>query len=227
MTGHDGGMRRFPVIAVAVLLVAGGVAGCSTSVEVGTPDTAATVGAPGENDVTLTQTLTNDEYGFSFGYAPPFEPQAGTEFSGGGGADSTTTEAVFDTAGSQVGGQYRDAFVVNVYPLNAEVTKENLPDARAELENTVIPQLKASTPGLSVSSLTETTVAGSPAFSADVTFEVEGQPIQSTMYFVFSGKTEYQILTQATKKNWDDLQPTFAAMVASFTITGASATPTA
>ena len=195
----------------------------SASVEVGgTPEPSASA-----ETAALTETLVNDQYGFSFGYSPPFEPQAQTEFSGGGGADSTTTEAVFDTEGAQIGGQYRDAFVVNVYPLQSEVTAENLPDARVELENTVIPQLKASTPGMTVSPLADTTVAGRPAFTADVSFEVEGEPIESTMYFVFDGRTEYQILTQAAKKNWDGLQSTFESMLASFTIDTATATPTA
>lgn len=222
-TGNDGAMRGFGVMAAVVVLAVGGVSGCSASVEVGgTPEPTTTTGG-----VALTETLVNDQYGFSFGYSPPFEPQADTEFSGGGGADSTTTEAVFDTEGAQIGGQYRDAFVVNVYPLPAEVTADDLPDARAELENTVIPQLKASTPGMTVSPLTDTTVAGRPAFTADVSFDVDGQPIESTMYFVFEGKAEYQILTQAAKKNWDGLQPTFESMLASFTIDAATATPTA
>ena len=64
-------------------------------------------------------------------------------------------------------GQYRDAFVVNVYPLQTEITPDKLPDAKAELENSVIPQLEASTQDMKISEITETTVAGKPAFTAD------------------------------------------------------------
>lgn len=179
------------------------------------------------SDVQLTETITNDQFGFSFMYAPPFEPQDDTSFSGEGGADSANTTAVFDTDGAQIGGQYRDAFVVNVYPLQTEITPDKLPDAKAELENSVIPQLEASTQDMKISEITETTVAGKPAFTADATFTEEGKGISSTLYFVFDGSTEYQILTQAADENWDKLQPTFAAMLNSMQITGTSASPSA
>ncbi len=212
-------MRTFPVVAASVLLAAGLVSGCSASVDVGTtPSPEATT----DSGVQLTETLSNSEYGFSFMYSPPFEEQDDTSFAGEGGGDSSTTEAVFDTEGAQIGGQYRDAFVVNVYPLSTTITEENLPDAKAELENTVIPQLKASTPGITITPLVDTTVAGKPAFEADVAFDVEGEPIKSTMYFIFDGSVEYQILVQSAAKNWDGLQPTFDAMLQSFTLTGAA-----
>lgn len=214
-------MRRFPVIAASVLIAAGLVSGCSASVSVGdTSPAPATSGST--SGVELTETLSNSDYGFSFKYAAPFEPQDDTSFAGEGGGDSSTTSAVFDTKGAQIGGQYRDAFVVNVYPLNAEITDADLPAAKAELENTVIPELKASTPGMQISELTEGSLAGKTAYVADVSFDVEGQPIKSTMYFVFSGSTEYQVLVQAAAKNWDGLQPTFDAMLDSFTITPAA-----
>lgn len=220
-------MRTFPIVAASVLLAAGMVSGCSASVSVGDTSPSPSAESSQSAGVELTETLVNDEYGFSFKYAPPFEPQDDTSFAGEGGGDSSKTEAVFDTEGSQIGGQYRDAFVVNIYPLNAEVTEDDLPAAKAELENSVIPELKSSTPGITISPLVETTLAGKPAFEADVAFDVEGQPIKSTMYFVFDGSTEYQVLVQASQKNWDGLQPTFDSMLASFTITGTSGSPSA
>ena len=42
------------------------------------------------------------------------------------------------------------------------------------------------------------------------------------MYFIFDGSVEYQILVQSAAKNWDGLQPTFDAMLQSFTLTGAA-----
>lgn len=215
-------MQRFAVLAAAALVATGLVSGCSASVSVG--DDPTTQASPGQNaGPELTETLVNDQYGFSFKYAPPFEPRDDTSFAGEGGENSTTTEAVFDTEGSQIDGQYRDAFVVNVYPLQVEITEDNLPDAKAELENSVIPQLKQSTPGMEISSLTDTTLGGKPAFMADASFEVNGQPIKTTMYFVFDGKVEYQVLVQAAEKNWEGLQPTFDAMLQSFTLTGTTA----
>ncbi|MFN8124965.1 MAG: PsbP-related protein [Candidatus Nanopelagicales bacterium] len=220
-------MKPLPVLAASLLVVTGLVSGCSASVSVGDSTTSAAPAPDTSSSVDLTETITNDQYGFSFKYAPPFEPQEDTTFSGEGGADSANTTAVFDTEGSQIGGQYRDAFVVNVYELQAEITEDNLADAKAELENSVIPQLEQSTDDMKISEVTETTVAGKPAFSADATFTAEGKGITSTLYFVFDGNREYQVLTQAADENWDGLQPTFDAMLGSLTITGASASPSA
>lgn len=218
-------MRRLVVAASGVVLSVGLLAGCSASVSVGT-DPSPTGDVATDGAVSLTETLVNDQHGFSFGYAPPFEPQDDATFDSGSGSESTDTSAVFDTEGSQIDGQYRDAFVVNVYQLTREVTEADLPAAKAEIENTLIPQLKQSTPGIQFTPVTETTLADKPAFRTDASFDVNGQPIESTMYFIFDGNTQYQVLVQAAEKNWDSLQPTFDAMLQSLTIYGSSASPT-
>lgn len=218
-------MRRLAVAACGVVMSVGLLAGCSASVSVGT-DPSPTGDTATDGTIALTETLVNDQFGFSFGYSPPFEPQDDATFDSGSGSESTSTSAVFDTEGSQIDGQYRDAFLVNSYQLTREVTEADLPAAKAEIENTLIPQLKAGTPGIQFSPVIETTLAGKPAFSTDASFEVKGQAIESTMYFIFDGSTQYQVLVQSAEKNWDGLQPTFDAMLDSFTIFGSSASPT-
>lgn len=220
-------MQTIPVFAASVLVAAGLLSGCSGSVSVGTDPSAGTTEASPQTSpgVELTETLSNSEYGFSFMYSPPFEERDDASFSNEGGASSSQTFAVFDTEGSQIGGQYRDAFVVNVYSLQVEITEEDLPAAKQELEQNVIPQLKASSPGMEIAPLTDSTLGGKPAFYTETTFDVEGKPIKSEMYFVFDGSTEYQVLAQSAEQNWDKLKPTFDAMFDSFTLTGASASP--
>jgi hypothetical protein len=131
--------------------------------------------------------------------------------------------AVFDTEGTQVGGQYRDAFVVNVYQLNTEITEENLDAVQEELEASVIPQLTQSSEDMQISELTATTVGGLSGFQADATFSVEDTPMSSTLYFLFDGDIEYQLLTQSATDRWEELQPTFDQMVNSFAVSDAAA----
>jgi hypothetical protein len=163
-------------------------------------------------------TYTSDQYGFSFQYAPPFEEKSDTSWDAQSEAASADTVAVFDTEGTQVGGQYRDAFVVNVYQLNAEITDENLDQVATELEQNVIPQLEQSSEDMQISELVSTEVNGLQGFQADATFAVEGTPMTSTLYFLFDGDIEYQLLTQAATDRWQDLQPTFETMVNSFQV---------
>lgn len=221
-------MKRIPLLASAVLALVL-ASGCSASVEIGgessppqSPPTSPTATAT----TGLSQTYTDDEFGFRFAYAPPFEVNDSASFAGQGGGAATKTVAVFDTKGAQVGGQYRDAFVVSVYRLNTSITDANLDQAKRELETSVIPQLKQSTPGMEISALRDETVAGKKAFAADADFDLQGTPVKSTLHFIFDGPIEYQILTQAVEQNWAKLQPTFTAMLASFTIAEQTAAPT-
>jgi len=226
-TGLDGAMKTASAVAASVLVAAGLLSGCSGSVSIGGDTSASPTQATPDatTGVELTETLSNSEFGFSFGYSPPFEERDDASFSNEGGATTSQTFAVFDTEGSQIAGQYRDAFVVNVYPLQVEITEADLPAAKQELEQNVIPQLKASSPGMKIAPLTDSTLGGKPAFYTETTFDVEGKPIKSEMYFVFDGATEYQVLAQSAEQNWEQLKPTFDAMFSSFTLTGASASP--
>lgn len=228
-------MKRLTLAAAAVLAL-GLVSGCSASVQVGgettspSPVTSAPSSPTTSATGTLSETYTDDQYGFSFRYGPPFELNDQTSFSGQGGGAAAKTVAVFDTDGAQIGNQYRDAFVVSVYQLNTTITEENLPQAKQELESSVIPQLKQSTPGMEITPLRDTEVGGKKAFAADASFDIQGTPVKSTLYFVFDGAIEYQVLLQAVEENWTKLQPTFQQMLESLTFTGvtsASPAPTA
>ncbi len=209
-------MRISVVVAGAALAI--GLAGCSSSAEVSVGDSP-TASASAEQSVPANATTyTSDKYGFSFQYAPPFEQKDDISMDAESGASSADSVAVFDTEGTQVGGQYRDAFVVNTYQLTTEITDENLDQVQTELEQTVIPQLEQSSEEMQISELTPTTVAGLSGFEADATFTVEDTPMTSKIWFLFDGDLEYQLLTQSATEEWEGLQPTFDQMVNSFTV---------
>lgn len=213
---------RIP-IAIAGLALTIGLAGCSGSAEVNVGGDSS---APASAEQTVpadVETYTSEKYGFSFQYAPPFEQKGDTSWEAESGASSVDSVAVFDTEGTQVGGQYRDAFVVNVYQLNTEITEENLDAVQEELEASVIPQLTQSSEDMQISELTATTVGGLSGFQADATFSVEDTPMSSTLYFLFDGDIEYQLLTQSATDRWEELQPTFDQMVNSFAVSDAAA----
>jgi hypothetical protein len=216
---------RISVVAAGVAL-AFGLAGCSAEVNVGGNSETSASPTVEQSVPSDAQTYTSDKYGFSFQYAPPFEQQSDTSWEAQSGASSADSVAVFDTEGTEVGGQYRDAFVVNVYELNTEITEANLDQVKAELENSVIPQLEASSEDMQITELTPTSVGGLSGYQADATFNVEGTPMTSTLYFLFEGDIEYQLLTQSATDRWQELTPTFEAMVNSFTVQpGAAASP--
>lgn len=193
------------------------VSGCSS-------DSSSDSGQPVPEGTTYTST----QYGFEFTYQAPFEEQKDTEWEAESGA-STDSVAVFDTTGSRVDGQFRDAFVVNVYQLGQEIVAGDLPAVQKELESSVLPSLESSNEQMQIGDLTETEVAGLPGFTAAATFSVSDTPMTTTMYFLFNGDLEYQILEQATAENWDALQPDFQRMLDSFTVidSARSASPSA
>jgi hypothetical protein len=210
-------------VAIAGLALIVGLGGCSSSSDSGTGGESASPTAEASPSSALpadAKTFTSDKYGFSFQYAPPFEEKSDTTWQAESEASAADTVAVFDVEGTQVGGQYRDAFVVNTYQLNTEITDENLDQVATELEQNVIPQLEQSSDEMQISELVSTEVNGLKGFQADATFSVDGTPMSSTLYFLFDGNLEFQLLTQSATDRWEELQPTFTAMVDSFQVSG-------
>jgi hypothetical protein len=218
------GFRRWTAAAAGVALVVS-LAACSAEVNVGGDSTQTPTASPELTAPADVQTYTSDKFGFSFQYAPPFELKDDTSFEAESGASSADSVAVFDTEGTQVEGQYRDAFLVNIYELSTEITDENLDAVKTELEQNVIPQLEQSSQDMQISELTPTTVNGLNGFAADANFAVADTPITSRLYFLFDGMIEYQLLTQSASDRWQELSPTFEQMVNSFTVSDAAASP--
>lgn len=212
-------------IAIAGLALIVGLGGCSSSSDSSTggdsaSPTATASASPSSALPADAKTYTSDKWGFSFQYAPPFEEKSDTTWQAESEASAADTVAVFDVEGTQVGGQYRDAFVVNTYQLNTEITDANLDQVATELEQNVIPQLEKSSDQMEISELVATEVNGLKGFQADATFSVDDTPMTSTLYFLFDGDREFQLLTQSATDRWEELQPTFTAMVNSFQVSG-------
>jgi hypothetical protein len=205
-------MRVTGAVAAVVLIFA--MAGCSSEVSVG--------GGPGDTVAEQVevdaQTYTSDMYGYSFDYGPPFEPQDEVTTDASGGGNAAESAAVFDVDGTQIDGQYRDAFVVNVYELDAEITPDDLDQVGAELEQSVIPQLERSSDSMKIGEITPVSVNGLPGYQADGTFMVGETAMNTRLYFIFDGAVEYQLLTQSASDRWADLEPTFRQMVDSFSV---------
>lgn len=162
-----------------------------------------------------TKTFTSEKYRFSFNYREPFRLRRGTTFAGEGGSGAESTAGVFDVTGNRIAGQYRDAFVVNVYELNQAITPGLLPAVRRELR-VVIRQLKANTPSMSTTRLKRTAVNGIPGFRLLARFRVSEVPMRTRMTFLFNDDTEYQLLEQTTKQDWSALQGRLTTMRNSF-----------
>lgn len=207
---------RIAVAAAGVLLVFG-MAGCSAGASVGA-ESGGSAGPAADPASSQVRTYTSETYGYSFEYGPPFEQQDDVSTDASGGGSASESAAVFDVDGTQIDGQYRDAFVVNVYELNAEITEEDLDQVRAELEESVLPQLERSSDSMEVGELEPVTVAGLPGYRADARFVIGDTPMESTLYFVFDKAVEYQLLTQAASDRWAELEDTFGQMVDSFRV---------
>ncbi|MDZ7576634.1 MAG: PsbP-related protein [Candidatus Nanopelagicales bacterium] len=204
-----------PAVALAAS-AALALAGCSVSLSGPTPDPSAPPASSSPAQSSLGNTYTNDKYGFSFDYPNQFRQIKATDWRAQAGAGSAESVAFFDTSGSKAGGQYRDAMVVNVYQLSQPITGENISLAESELEDSVLPQLRASDPTMQIGALQPVEINGIPGFVSDVSFVTDGTTIKSRAYFLFAGDIEYQILVQAADSKWAALQPTFEQMVQSF-----------
>lgn len=202
---------------VAAAMAAVVVTGCSSS---GGSQSPSPSGSP-----TGPQTYTDAQFGYSFGYEPPFAVVDGATLSAQAGNPADSMVAVMDGSGPQLEGSATNGWMVTAYSLAQPITSANLPMARAELEKNIIPALTKQ--GYKVGSLTEKAVAGSPAFVASATPTAAKDKVRSMLYFVFAGPTQYQIVTQASDDTWSSMQPTFEKFLSSFTIPAAPSSSSA
>jgi hypothetical protein len=162
------------------------------------------------------KSYTSEAYGFTFQYPKDWKLQEGAaaEITAGSGAKASV--GVFDPKGAKAGDKYIDMMQTAVYELKVSIDESMMPDVKTELEG-VLAQLEAQSPDMKMQGdLTQTTVNGMPGFMVTYTFDQDGEPATSTLYFLFDGAIEYQVTVQAATKNWQSLKPLFDTMVASF-----------
>jgi hypothetical protein len=200
--------RRWTIAVAAAGLAVTGLVGCSTSTTVTSPTASPSPTGP--------QTYTDEQFGFSFDYEPPFAPDAGAVFNTQSGPPPAAMVSVSDPKGPTGEAGPVNSWTVSVYELGEPVTAANLPAAKSELEQRVLPALQQGKAKLG--ELKPTTVAGAPAFTVDGSFAIGKTPVSTTLTFVLDGNTEYQIVAQNSTDTAKQTEPVYAKMLASFRI---------
>jgi hypothetical protein len=206
--------RLLIIVTVAVLLVsvAATLAACGS-------------GGTGNNAGGDVSTYTDKTYGFSFGYPSDWKLQeAADQADVTSGAAPTTVVAAYDPDGAKTDTSYCDLVEVSVYKLNVVVDDSMMPEVQAEVEATFA-DLEAQAADLKVvEAMSEVSMAGIKGWKITYQYDKEGTPAESTLYLLFSGDLEYQLLVQAATENWQADQPAFQAFLSSFKPGAGSAT---
>lgn len=156
-----------------------------------------TVGRPG-NEGQKRPTQTYDSNAVTFDYPADW--------------DEVEAEASATTTGSNelwnvtFGPDPTNVVNLTAYRLNIEVTEDNLDQIQGELES-VISGVVADAKGEIVDGPTATTLAGFPAFTYEWNdVDVNGEPRDSDVYFLFDGTTEYFFNCQYSNESRSDIQ---------------------
>jgi hypothetical protein len=158
------------------------------------------------------QTLsTYEDNGVAFEY-----PDGWDEFPAEASATSTGSNELWSAT---VGPDKTNLVNITAYQLNIEVTEENLTSIEAELES-VIQDVVDQAEGTITDGPTADEVAGFPAYTftwEDV--EVEGEPKDSSAYFVFNGDIEYFFNCQFSTDTAEEIQAGCDQILESFEVT--------
>jgi hypothetical protein len=206
-----------PIFAFVLLAAMVTLAGCGGS---GSSDSTAATTAGSETTVSVgsdsLKPYSNAEYGYSFNYPEAWEIQEGTSADVSAGGTAVASVGVFDPDGAVVDDTYVDIAEISVYELTVTIDDSVMAEIKTEVE-AVLSSLETQAPDIeTVEGLAETTVNGMKGFTVTYSLTKSGAPVTTTLYFLFSGNMEYQVTVQASQDNWDELKPTFSALVASF-----------
>lgn len=169
------------------------------------------------DEVAGLETYTDARYGYTFSYPGDWElrEEDATEVSAG--AASVGDVSAFDPDGAvDASGAYVDVLQVSVYELAVSVGEGDLDVLKPVLEGLMEDFAGQSTGFETLEPLSETKVGRLSGYKVTCGFTMEGTPVTSTLYFLFDGYMEYQLLLQAADENWEMDRPVFDAFVASF-----------
>lgn len=165
-----------------------------------------------EEETSEPQTLsTYEENGVAFEY-----PEGWDEFPAEASATSTGSNELWSAT---VGPDKTNLVNITAYQLNIEVTDENLASIETELES-VIQDVVDQAEGTITDGPTADEVAGFPAYTftwEDV--EVEGEPKDSSAYFVFNGDIEYFFNCQFSAEVEEEIMAGCNQILESFEVT--------
>lgn len=165
---------------------------------------------------TAAKTYTDADYGYSFQYPGDWVVQQGDSADVTGGSGSESGMSVYDPDGTVAGDSYIDLFQVSVYELTVTVDESVMPEIRSEVENLLTDLETQSDDWTKIEDLSDATVGGMDGYQATYGFTTDGTPTMSTFYFVFAGDIQYQLTLQAATETWEERQPEFESIVASF-----------
>jgi hypothetical protein len=205
----DTRVRRSLVFAMAVIalaLAAAVAAGCSADFNM----------SCGGSETGI-KTYTNSDYGFSFEYPAAWKVEEGDAADLTAGGKSVSDAGVFDPEGAEGANGRIDGVMVSVYKLNFAVEASMLPDVKPEMEALVANLLTQDSTWKVTEALSDAKVGELSGFKASLAFAASSDtPAKCTMYFLFDGDIEYQLVAQSATANWDKDKAAFDAIVASF-----------
>lgn len=161
---------------------------------------------------------THREPAFKFRYPAGWDLREDLQIGATSGGDALFSVGVFDPDGTQVSGVLVDGVVCSVYQLDVTVESSMMNELRAEVED-VLAGLARQQAGLTtLKGLTKAEVGGLPGFKTTLSFPRDGATLVTTLYFLFAGNLEYQLIVQANDRRWDELAPELDIVLSSFAV---------
>lgn len=215
--------RHRPLLTAAVVMLllvapwAPGGCGVDLSLSCGKDD-AKDAGSDSGKDLERLETYTNPAYGYSFKYPGDWELREADSTEVAAGAVSVSDVSAYDPDGAvdSLGGLV-DVLQVSVYELTVVLEDDDLPGIKPLLEGLMEDFARQSTGFETLEALSETKTGGLSGYKVKCGFIMGDTRVTSTLYFIFDGDVEYQLLTQAAEENWGANRQVFDAFVSSFT----------
>ena len=163
------------------------------------------------------KTYTDETYGFTFEYPSDWKLQETADQADvTSGASAAKMVAAYDPDGAKSETSYTDLIEVSIYELSGTVDDSVMAQLEEEVK-TVFAGLESQANDLKVvEGMTAFSTAGVKGWKITYSFDKEGVPAQSTLYLLFGGSLEYQLLVQSATANWQTDQAVFQAFVSSF-----------
>jgi hypothetical protein len=199
-------MARLAAAAIVVLFTALAVVACGGNGG-GTSSTA----SGGAN------TYSDKTYGFSFQYPGGWEVQeSGGQADVASGAAPVAGVVAYDPEGAVAGNSYADLVEVSVYKLSGFIDDSVMPQLEDEVKS-VFAGLESQASDMKVlEPMAAVSFSGLDGWKITYSFDKSGVPAESTLYLMFGGNLEYQLLVQASADSWPGDQEIFQAFVSSF-----------
>lgn len=202
-----------PVNIALIIAVALTLGGCGFSIGCSAGDD---VDTQGSGDVGETKSYTDPDYGFSFDYPTDWELDDNSQAEVEGGLAAAKGVSAFDPEGAKNGDYFLDVFQVSVYELSMTVDESMLPDVKPELESVVAGIASQDESWETLEAMSAAEVGGLKGYKTTVTHAMDSEMVKSTLYFLFDGDIEYELMLQASVDDWEGAQAALGSMLASF-----------